>query len=109
MYSYIRYLYVSCQPKREREREGETEIIYIIYIYMYIIYVYVWTQIGMFRPIRMDHTNCLQVAIKSIQYIYMYAYILYIYTYIYIIYIYIRMCIVQKILPKRQRGRERQR
>ncbi len=26
-----------------------------------------WTQIGMFRPIRMDHTNCLQVAIKSIQ------------------------------------------
>jgi hypothetical protein len=23
------------------------------------------TQIGMFRPIRMDHTNCLQVAIKS--------------------------------------------
>jgi hypothetical protein len=24
------------------------------------------TQIGMFRPIRMDHTNCLQVAIKSI-------------------------------------------
>jgi hypothetical protein len=25
------------------------------------------TQIGMFRPIRMDHTNCLQVAIKSIQ------------------------------------------
>ncbi len=27
-----------------------------------------WTQIGMFRPIRMDHTNCLQVAIKSIQF-----------------------------------------
>ena len=26
------------------------------------------TQIGMFRPIRMDHTNCLQVAIKSIQF-----------------------------------------
>jgi hypothetical protein len=25
------------------------------------------TQIGMFRPIRIDHTNCLQVAIKSIQ------------------------------------------
>ncbi len=25
------------------------------------------TQIGMFRPIRMDHTNCLQVVIKSIQ------------------------------------------
>ena len=25
------------------------------------------TQIDMFRPIRMDHTNCLQVAIKSIQ------------------------------------------
>jgi len=25
------------------------------------------TQIGMFRPIRMDHTNCLQVAIKTIQ------------------------------------------
>ena len=23
------------------------------------------TQIGMFRPIRMDHTNCLQVAIKT--------------------------------------------
>jgi hypothetical protein len=28
----------------------------------------VGTQIGMFRPIRMDHTNCLQVAIKSIQF-----------------------------------------
>jgi hypothetical protein len=28
------------------------------------------TQIGMFRPIRMDHTNCLQVAIKSIQFNY---------------------------------------
>jgi hypothetical protein len=27
------------------------------------------TQIGMFRPIRMDHTNCLQVAIKSIQFL----------------------------------------
>ncbi len=27
----------------------------------------IMTQIGMFRPIRMDHTNCLQVAIKSIQ------------------------------------------
>jgi hypothetical protein len=26
------------------------------------------TQIGMFRPIRMDHANCLQVAIKSIQF-----------------------------------------
>ena len=26
------------------------------------------TQIGMFRPIRIDHTNCLQVAIKSIQF-----------------------------------------
>jgi hypothetical protein len=26
------------------------------------------TQIGMFRPIRMDHTNCLQVAIKTIQF-----------------------------------------
>ncbi len=26
------------------------------------------TQIGMFRPIRFDHTNCLQVAIKSIQF-----------------------------------------
>jgi hypothetical protein len=26
------------------------------------------TQISMFRPIRMDHTNCLQVAIKSIQF-----------------------------------------
>ena len=25
-------------------------------------------QIGMFRPIRFDHTNCLQVAIKSIQF-----------------------------------------
>ncbi len=25
-------------------------------------------KIGMFRPIRMDHTNCLQVAIKSIQF-----------------------------------------
>ena len=25
------------------------------------------TQIGMFRPIRMDHTNCLQVAIKTLQ------------------------------------------
>ena len=24
------------------------------------------TQIGMFRPIRMDHTNCLQVAIKTL-------------------------------------------
>jgi hypothetical protein len=24
-----------------------------------------WTQIGMFRPIRLDHTNCLQVAIKT--------------------------------------------
>ncbi len=23
------------------------------------------TKIGMFRPIRMDHTNCLQVAIKT--------------------------------------------
>jgi hypothetical protein len=23
------------------------------------------TQIGMFRPIRMDHTNCLQLAIKT--------------------------------------------
>jgi hypothetical protein len=30
---------------------------------------FIWrTQIGMFRPIRMDHTNCLQVAIKSIQF-----------------------------------------
>jgi hypothetical protein len=27
-----------------------------------------WTQIGMFRPIRMDHTNCLQVAIKTLQF-----------------------------------------
>ncbi len=26
------------------------------------------TQIGMFRPIRMVHTNCLQVAIKTLQY-----------------------------------------
>ncbi len=26
------------------------------------------TQIGMFRPIRMDHTNCLQVAIKTHKY-----------------------------------------
>jgi hypothetical protein len=26
------------------------------------------SQIGMFRPIRMDHTNCLRVAIKSIQF-----------------------------------------
>jgi hypothetical protein len=26
-----------------------------------------WTQIDMFRPIRMDHTNCLQVAIKTLQ------------------------------------------
>ncbi len=26
------------------------------------------SQIGMFRPIRMDHTNCLQVAIKTIQF-----------------------------------------
>ena len=26
------------------------------------------TQIGMFRPIRMDHTNCLQVAIKTLQF-----------------------------------------
>ena len=25
------------------------------------------THIGMFRPIRMDHTNCLQVAIKTLQ------------------------------------------
>ncbi len=25
------------------------------------------TQIDMFRPIRMDHTNCLQVAIKTLQ------------------------------------------
>jgi hypothetical protein len=25
------------------------------------------TQIGMFRPIRLDHTNCLQVAIKTHQ------------------------------------------
>ena len=24
-----------------------------------------WIQIGMFRPIRVDHTNCLQVAIKT--------------------------------------------
>ena len=28
------------------------------------------TQIGMFRPIRMDHTNCLQVAIKTLQFNY---------------------------------------
>ena len=27
------------------------------------------TQIGMFRPIRMDHTNCLQVAIKTLQFL----------------------------------------
>jgi len=27
-----------------------------------------WTQIGMFHPIRMDHTNCLQVAIKTLQF-----------------------------------------
>ena len=27
------------------------------------------TQIGMFRPIRMDHTNCLQVAIKTFHFI----------------------------------------
>ncbi len=26
------------------------------------------TQIGMFHPIRMDHTNCLQVAIKTLQF-----------------------------------------
>jgi hypothetical protein len=26
------------------------------------------TQIGMFRPIRMDHTNCLQVTIKTLQF-----------------------------------------
>ncbi len=25
-------------------------------------------QIGMFRPIRLDHTNCLQVAIKTLQF-----------------------------------------
>ncbi len=31
------------------------------------INIIIRTQIGMFRPIRMDHTNCLQVAIKSIQ------------------------------------------
>jgi hypothetical protein len=30
--------------------------------------LYVRTQIGMFRPIRMDHTNCLQVAIKTLQF-----------------------------------------
>ncbi len=29
------------------------------------------TQIGMFRPIRMDHTNCLQVAIKTLQFQYL--------------------------------------
>jgi hypothetical protein len=29
--------------------------------------VWIRTQIGMFRPIRMDHTNCLQVAIKTHQ------------------------------------------
>jgi hypothetical protein len=28
------------------------------------VYYHTRTQIGMFRPIRMDHTNCLQVAIK---------------------------------------------
>jgi hypothetical protein len=27
-------------------------------------------QIGMFRPIRVDHTNCLQVAIKTHSFIY---------------------------------------
>ncbi len=27
--------------------------------------VYMGFQIGMFRPIRLDHTNCLQVAIKT--------------------------------------------
>jgi hypothetical protein len=32
------------------------------------MYIHSRTQIGMFRPIRMDHTNCLQVAIKSIQF-----------------------------------------
>ena len=26
------------------------------------------TQIGMFRPIRMDHTNCLQVVMKTISF-----------------------------------------
>jgi hypothetical protein len=31
-------------------------------------HVYIRTQIGMFRPIRMDHTNCLQVAIKTLQF-----------------------------------------
>jgi hypothetical protein len=31
-------------------------------------YPVMWTQIGMFRPIRMDHTNCLQVAIKTLQF-----------------------------------------
>jgi hypothetical protein len=30
-----------------------------------IISVNVRIQIGMFRPIRVDHTNCLQVAIKT--------------------------------------------
>jgi hypothetical protein len=36
------------------------------------------TQIGMFRPIRMDHTNCLQVAIKSIQFNSLYSCVLFI-------------------------------
>ncbi len=35
---------------------------------VYAHVVYVGTQIGMFRPIRMDHTNCLQVAIKTLQF-----------------------------------------
>jgi hypothetical protein len=33
-----------------------------------MLYVSYRTQIGMFRPIRMDHTNCLQVAIKTLQF-----------------------------------------
>ncbi len=28
-------------------------------------YLYIRIQIGMFRPIRVDHTNCLQVDIKT--------------------------------------------
>ncbi len=42
-------------------------------------------QIGAFRPIRVDHTNCLQVVIKTHSFINIYLYV-YIYIYIHILY-----------------------
>ncbi len=67
-------------------------ILVFIYYYIYVFVfskVHIWIQIGMFRPIRVDHTNCLQVAIKTHSFIYIYISI-YILAHIYM-FMYLRL------------------